>query len=75
MKLLKYIWKSKKKEMENTICWKVLSHVKGLTENGCCSLCLTEKFWLNDVDLLNEKPELPTKCLNENKLMISAVKD
>ena len=40
----KYIWRLKKKGIEYTIQWKVLSHVKGLTKKGFRSLRLTEKF-------------------------------
>ena len=76
--LSKYIWGLKKKGIEYTIHWKVLSHVKGLTKKGFCSLCLTEKLWLirylDDVNLLNKKSELISKCRHENKLMISSVK-
>ena len=79
MELSKYIWRLKKKGIEYTNHWKVLSNVKGLTKKSFCSLCLTEKFWLmkylDDVYLLNEKSELISKCRHENKLMISSVED
>ena len=59
--------------------WKVLSQVTGLTKKGFSSLCLTEKLWLiqylDDVNLLNKKSELISKCRHANKLMISSVKD
>ena len=42
--LSKYIWRLKKKGIEYTIQWKVLSHVKGLAKKDFCSLSLTEKF-------------------------------
>ena len=32
--------------IEFTIHWKILSHLKGTTKRGYCSLCLTEKLWL-----------------------------
>ena len=72
--LSKYIWRLKKKGIEYTIHWKVLSHIKGFY-----SLCLTEKLWLikylDDVNLLDKKSESITKCRHEKKLMISSVKD
>ena len=42
--LSNYIWRLKRKGIEYTIQWKVLSHAKGLTKKGFCSLCLTKKF-------------------------------
>ena len=64
--LSKYIWRLKKKGIECTIQRKVLSHVKGLTKKGFCSLCLTKKFWLikylEDVNLPDKKSELISKC-------------
>ena len=53
------------KGIENNIQWKVLSHAKGLTKEGFCSLCLIETFWLikylDNVNLLNKKSELISK--------------
>ena len=75
----KYIWRLNKKGIEYAIQWEVLSHAKGLTKKRFCSSRLTEKFWLikylDDVNLLNKKLELISKCRHENKLMNSSVKD
>ena len=51
-----------------------LSVVNGRPRGSVCRLCLTEKLWLlkhfNDVNLLNKKLELISKCRDENKLLI-----
>ena len=44
--LSKYIWSLQESGIEFTIHWKILSHAKGMTKRGHCSLCLTEKLWL-----------------------------
>ena len=75
--LSKYIWRLKKKGIECAVQWKVLSHVKGLTTKGFCSLRLTEKFWfieyLENVNLLNKKSELIRKCRHKNKRNLTQV--
>ena len=38
----KYIWSFQENGIEFTIYWKILSHVKGITKHGYCSLCLTK---------------------------------
>ena len=69
--LSKYIWSLQESGIEFTIHWKILSHVKGVTKCGYCSLCLTEKLWLlhyfDDMHLLNKKSEFISKCRHETK--------
>ena len=76
--LSKYIWSLQESGIEFTIHWKILSHVKGMTKRGYCSLCLTEKLWLlhyfDDMHLLNKKSEFISKCRHETKLLISSIK-
>ena len=76
--LSKYIWSLQESGIEFTIHWKILSHVKGTTKRGYCSLCLTEKLWLlhyfDDMHLLNKKSEFISKCRHETKLLISSIK-
>ena len=56
----------------------ILSHVKRMTKRGYCSLCLTEKLCLlhyfDNMDLLNKKSELISKCRHETELLISSIK-
>ena len=44
--LSKCVWSLQESGIEFTIHWKILSHAKGMTKRGHCSLCLTEKLWL-----------------------------
>ena len=77
--LSKYIWSLQENGIEFTIHWKVLSHVKGMTKCGYCSLCLTEKLWLlhylfGDMHLLIKKSEFISTCRHEIKLLTSSIK-
>ena len=76
--LSKYIWSLQGSGIAFTIHWKILGHVKGMTNRGYCSLCLTEKLWLlhyfDDMHLLNKKSEFISRCRHETKLLISSIK-
>ena len=51
-----------------------MSVVNCCPEGVVCRLWLKEKLWLlkyfNDVNLLNKKPEIDSKCRRENKFLI-----
>ena len=63
--LSKYNWSLQESGIEFTIHWKMLSHVKGMTKRGYCSLCLNEKLsllhYFDDINLLNRKCEFISK--------------
>ena len=68
--LSKYIWSLQESGIEFTIHWKILSHVKGMTKRGHCSLCLTEKLWLlryfDDMHLIRNLNSLANANMRPN---------
>ena len=72
--LSKYIWSLQESRIEFTIHWNILSHVRGMTKRGYCSLRLTQKLsllhYFDDIHLLNKKSELISKCRHDYVIII-----
>ena len=77
--LSKKVWELKKKSINEPIMnWKDLDHANSYV-NGSnkCNLCITEKFHIitsSDMNLMNKKCELVSKCRHENKFILANYK-
>ena len=74
--LAKYIWQLKNNNFNYSIEW---SKVHGYANSLLCKLCLIEKYWIikhfDDLNLLNKKSELISKCRHRNKILLMNVKN
>ena len=77
--LSKYYWKLVDKGAVPTINFSIAKRVKGNTFINNCNLCLSEKVFimrnLDDVNILNKRPEFILKCRHINKRLLNRVKD
>ena len=69
--LSQYYWKAVDKGPVSTIKFSIAKHVKGDTFVNNCISCLTEKTFikrnLDDINMLNKRPEFIFKCRHINK--------
>ena len=76
--LSKYIWELKDKQIDYTITWSILQQINGKISSINCQLCLAEKYHimnsLGDENLLNKRNEFVTKCMHQNKYLLSSIK-
>ena len=77
-KLLKYICNLNSQGTELIVKWRIVEKVKSKVSPNYCTLCLTEKAFfvefLDDLNLLNKRSELVSKCMHQNKLLLYNVK-
>ena len=77
--LPKYYWKLDDNGAVPTIKFSVAKSIKGDTFINNCNLCLFEKAFiirkLDDVNMLNKRPEFISKCRHINKRLLNRVKD
>ena len=77
--LSKYIWSLKDKGADWRIKWEILKRAGGYNKSSKkCGLCLTEKLMICEFKpkelLVNDRPELVSKCRHQNKFLLSSVK-
>ena len=69
--LSKYIWKLKDENKVPTIKWSILKKTGGSVSKSYCKLCLMEKLFIiksiDNVNILNRRNELISKCRHINK--------
>ena len=76
--LSKCVWDLKNKETPSELKWSTVdtapSYINGSRR---CPLCIAEKYHIifTDLDLLNKRSELVTKCRHENKFILLNYKD
>ena len=73
--LAKYCWELKDKGAVPTVNFSVAKRVKGKPLIKNCSLWLSEKLYINNVNMLNKKSEFISKCRHINKQLLLKVKD
>ena len=77
--LSKYSWKLVGNGAMPTIKFSIAKRAKGNTFINNCNLCLIEKAFiirnLDDVNMLNKRSELISKCRHINKRLLNRVKD
>ena len=77
--LAKYCRELKDKGAVATANFSIAKDVKGKSLSNNCSLCLSEKLFvmrnMDNVNMLNKKSELISKCRHINKRLLIKVKD
>ena len=77
--LVKYIWQSKRGNINFSIKYSIVSKVSGNPSSIICPLCIAEKLWiikfLKNKDLLSKKSELINKCRHLKKNLSANVKN
>ena len=72
--LSKHIWQLKRNKESFTIHWSIASRAQSYnSESKRCNLCVTEKLHILNAEkhsLLNNRPELISKCRHENKCFL-----
>ena len=71
--LSKFVWECKRKGSEPILTWNILDQAEPFKPGGkSCNLCSTEKYHIitSELDLLNKRSELTSKCHHENKFLI-----
>ena len=71
--LSKFVWECKRKGSEPILTWSILDQAEPFKPGGkSCNLCLTEKYHIitSELNLLNKRSELTSKCRHENKFLI-----
>ena len=80
IELSKYIWNLKDKNITNySIKWSIVKQTSGYNSvTNSCNLCLSEKLVIcnfKDKDrLIKKRRDLVSKCLHENKFILSNYK-
>lgn len=68
--LSKYVWELQKQGKEPIIVWSTVGKINLKTHSDFCKL-----YALGDNRLLSKKSEFFNKCRNQNKLLLSDIKD
>ena len=78
--LSKEVWKLKRQNQVPKITWKIRKKCKPFNPtSGKCDLCLNEKLFIlelfDEVDLINKRDELVSKCRHLNKFKLNYKSD
>ena len=74
--LSKEVWKLKRQNQIPKITWKIRKKCKPFNPtSGKCDLCLNEKLLIlelfDEIDLINKRDELVSKCRHQNKFKLN----
>ena len=77
-RLSNHIWELKNKQITPIMSWEIIDHARPYV-NGSkkCNLCLTEKYHIitSDLNLVNKRSELISKCRHVNKYLLKNYKE
>ena len=78
--IARHVWKLKYQDEMPKLKWEVMNKVPSyLNRSKKCNLCLREKLAIityeNRKDLLNKNNELISKCLHEDKFLLTSYKN
>ena len=75
--LSNYVWELQSRDISPNLNWEIIDHGRPY-RNGSkqCNLCLTEKYHIitSDLNLINKRSELISKCRHINKFIIKNFK-
>ena len=77
--LSKYVWKLKEQQKHPSVIWSIIKVVNTKCSSKYCKLSLMEKLYiiksLDDINMLNKRSELVSKCRHQNKFLLKNYKD
>ena len=77
--LSNYVWDLQLKDINPSLTWSVIDHDRPYVNGSkrCNLICLTEKFHIitSELDLVNKRSELISKCRHSNKFVLKNFKN
>ena len=75
--LSNHVWDLQTKDIQPNLTWEIIDHTRPyVNRSKKCNLCLTEKLHIitSELDLVNKRSELISKCRHNNKFIIKNFK-